>query len=65
MLTCRVGDTHHCIASIIGQNDNINRRGVVRNTYSSFLWTVLSRKMRGAHIYMGLQHQPLCEMYVW
>lgn len=41
-LTRCADDTHHSVAAIIGQNHNIDRSGVIRYTYSSFLWSVFS-----------------------
>lgn len=55
-LICHVDDTHHCVAAIICQNNNINGCSVISNTYSSFLWLIFSGKQRGHCISMSWKH---------
>lgn len=54
-----VGDTHHGVAAVIGQNHNIDGRGVIGYTDSSFLRLIFSVE-RGRHVKWFLVSSSCC-----
>ena len=59
MLTLRVSVAHHGIAAVIGQNDNVNRRGVVGYAYSSFFRSILSGKIKEHRLNRAIGMTPV------